>query len=101
MTYFAKVIDGRVHEVIVADQAFVDSGAVGDPTNWITSPRKRSASAGDTYRADIDAFVPEQPFASWILDTQSAEWQPPVPRPAGYNRWDESTTAWIEVVIPS
>lgn len=101
MTYFAKVIEGRVHEVIVADQAFVDSGAAGDPTQWISSPRKNPATTGGHYSTEADAFYALQPYPSWILNTTTYEWQPPVPRPAGYNRWDESATAWVEVVIPS
>ena len=99
-TYFAQVIDGRVQQVIVADQAFIDSGAVGDPQTWMQAFRKRLAAFGDTYREDIDAFVPPQPFPSWILDTDSATWQAPVPRPEGFNRWDEATQTWVEMQLP-
>jgi hypothetical protein len=109
MTYFAKVISGRVHEMIVADQAFVDSGAVGDPTQWIESSkyrdantiRKNPAQVGGYYSAEADAFYGAQPYPSWTLDTTTYQWQPPVARPEGYYKWDESTLAWVEVVIPS
>lgn len=99
-TYFAQVIDGRVQQVIVADQAFVDSGAVGDPQRWISTPRRRSAAPGDIYDAQRDAFIPPQPFASWTLDETTCEWQAPVPRPEGFNRWDEATQAWVEMQLP-
>jgi hypothetical protein len=106
MTYFAKVISGRVHEVIVADQAFVDSGAVGDPTQWIETSkyrddntiRKNPAMAGGHYDSSADAFYDAQPFPSWTLDTTTYQWQPPVPRPEGSYKWDEATLSWIETV---
>ena len=34
MSLFAKVVDGIVMDVIVAEQDFIDSGAVGDASLW-------------------------------------------------------------------
>jgi hypothetical protein len=58
--------------------------------------RGNYAGIGFTYRADIDAFVPPQPFPSWTLDS-NVVWQPPVPLPLDGNMysWDEATTSWI------
>ena len=64
--------------------------------NGGTPYRGNYAGIGYTYRADIDAFVPPQPFQSWTLDA-NAQWQPPVAMPidGGMYSWDEATTAWV------
>ena len=64
--------------------------------NGGTPFRGNYAGIGYTYNADIDAFVPPQPFPSWTLDA-NVVWQPPVAMPtdgAMYS-WDEATTAWV------
>ena len=61
--------------------------------------RGNCAGIGYTYRADIDAFVPPQPYASWTLDA-NVQWQPPTAMPTdGMYSWDEATTSWI--LLPS
>lgn len=116
MTHFAKInSQNKVETVIGADQAFIDSGAVGDPAQWIqtcsrtragvhldggTPLRKNYAAIGDTYDAQLDAFVPPQPFPSWRLDESTCQWQAPQPYPstgAGY-QWNEDQLAWVEVI---
>lgn len=63
--------------------------------------RKNFAGIGYQYRADIDAFVPPQPFPSWTLSEQTAQWMPPVPMPTdGMYTWDESTLAWSQIGTP-
>ena len=61
-----------------------------------TPYRGNYAGFGYTYRADIDAFVPPQPFPSWTLDA-NVVWQPPVSYPTDGEKysWDEATTAWV------
>jgi hypothetical protein len=112
MAHFAQIdSDDRVIQVIVAEQDFIDSGAVGDPASWIqtsyntragvhvlggTPLRKNYAGIGYTYNRSLDAFVPPQPFASWTLDTATATWSAPVPYPtdgAAYY-WSEDTQSW-------
>jgi hypothetical protein len=60
--------------------------------------RKNYAGIGYTYRADIDAFVPPKPFASWLLNAD-AQWEAPVSMPTDGKMysWDEDTTSWIEI----
>jgi hypothetical protein len=67
--------------------------------NGGTPFRKNYAGIGYTYRADIDAFVPPQPFASWVLNESTAQWDAPVPMPTDGNMysWDEATTNWVEI----
>ena len=67
--------------------------------NGGTPYRGNYAGIGYTYRADIDAFVPPQPYASWVLDAD-AKWQAPTPMPTDGTMespytWDEATTSWI------
>ena len=64
--------------------------------NGGTPFRKNYAGIGYTYRADIDAFVPPQPFASWTLNAD-AQWEAPVSMPTdgAMYAWDEATTSWV------
>ena len=76
-------------------------GGTWKQTSYNGNFRKNYAGIGYTYRSDIDAFVPPQPFPSWILSDQ-AQWQPPVPMPADASMekiytWNEATTSWVEV----
>lgn len=45
------------------------------------------------------AFIPPQPYPSWVLTPDTALWQPPIPMPAegGPYRWDEDTTSWVKL----
>ena len=65
-------------------------------TNGGTPYRGNYAGIGYTYRADIDAFVPPQPFSSWTLDS-NVVWQAPTARPTDEKMysWDEATQAWV------
>ncbi len=62
--------------------------------------RKNYAGIGYTYDAQRDAFIPPQPFPSWVLDEETCLWQAPVARPAGDAMWawDESTLSWYELL---
>ena len=72
-------------------------GGTWKQTSYNGNFRKNYAGIGYTYRADIDAFVPPQPYASWTLDA-NAQWQPPTPMPTeGKHYWDEATTSWIRL----
>jgi len=70
-------------------------------TSYNGSFRKNYAGIGYTYRKDIDAFVPPQPFASWTLNAD-AQWEPPVAMPTDGQMyaWDEATTSWVELAMP-
>jgi hypothetical protein len=113
MAHFAKVENGIVVNVIVAEQDFIDSGVVGDPAAWIQtsynthggvhvlggSPlRKNFAGIGCTYDIVRDAFIPLKEFDSWVLDEFSCTWKAPVPYPddGAYYLWDENTLSWVK-----
>jgi hypothetical protein len=64
-----------------------------------TAFRKNYAGIGYTYDSTRDAFIAPKPFASWILDEETCEWNAPVEYPVDgklYN-WNEATLSWDEV----
>jgi len=69
-------------------------------TSYNNKIRKHYAGIGFVYRADIDAFVPPQPFPSWALDIDTVVWQPPLPMPVDGKLyvWDEQTLSWKQVL---
>jgi hypothetical protein len=71
----------------------------GVHSNGGTPFRKNYAAVGYTYDEQRDAFIPPKPFASWSLNENSCQWQPPVAIPADSNRyfWNEETQTWVEV----
>jgi len=114
MGHFAKVVDGKVTQVIVAEPEFFDTFVDSSPGAWVqtsynthgnkhvnggTPLRGNFAGIGYSYDAQADIFIPPQPFASWVLSPLTALWEAPVAMPAdgkSYD-WDEATTAWKEV----
>ncbi len=74
-------------------------GGTWKQTSYNGNMRKNYAGIGYTYRADIDAFVPPQPYPSWVLNTDTAQWEAPIPYPDDGKRyeWNEQTQSWVEV----
>ena len=80
-------------------------GGTWKQTSYNGNIRKNYAGIGYTYNADIDAFVPPKPFASWLLNEETAQWEAPVAmladagtgEPSKMYSWDEETTSWVEV----
>jgi hypothetical protein len=111
MAHFAKVENGVVTQVIVAEQDVIDSGLFG--TGWVQTSyntyggqhpegrplRKNFAGVGYTYDSEKDAFIPPKPYASWVLNEDTCLWDAPVPMPTDKKLyvWDEATTAWTEL----
>jgi len=118
MAHFAKVQDGIVTQVIVAEPEFFNTFVDSSPGEWIQTSyntrggihyasnsneadggvalRKNYAGIGFTYDKDRDAFIPPKPYASWTLDEASCLWEAPVPMPADGNAyaWNEETQSW-------
>ena len=105
MSHFAEInSDGIVQRIIVAEQDFINSGAVGDSFRWVQCSynenfRKRFPGNDHKYDKANEVFVSPQPFPSWTLDG-SFDWQPPTAMPEDGKEysWNESTKAWDEVV---
>jgi hypothetical protein len=112
MSHWAEIkdVDGKkiVERVLVGDNNDPDEGYQWLIENqggvWVKTSfnaatngfRKNFAGKGYEWREDIDAFIPPQPFASWTLNEETAQWEAPLPRPEGLFDWDEEQGAWIE-----
>ena len=114
MAHYAKVVDGKVVQVIVAEKEFFDTFIDTSPGAWIQTSyntyggvhklggiplRKNYAGIGYVYDVEKDAFIPPKPYDSWLLDEETCLWLPPVEKPQDdkFYKWDEATTNWIEV----
>jgi hypothetical protein len=119
MAHFAKVLDGKVIDVIVAEPEFFDTFVDSTPGTWIQtsyntrggihySPetgepdgkpalRGNFAGIGFTYDHIHDVFYSKQPYPSWTLNMTTWHWESPVPYPADNKNyyWDEPTTSWV------
>ena len=65
-------------------------------TSYNGNIRKRFAGIGYIYIERLDAFVPPRPYPSWTLNEETADWEPPVPKPdsVGYFEWNEEQQRW-------
>lgn len=68
-------------------------------TSYNANFRKNYAGPGFTYDATLDAFIPPKPYPSWLLNTDTCQWDPPIPYPndGKIYYWDEETESWVEV----
>lgn len=71
-------------------------GGAWKQTSYNANFRKNYAGIGYTYDADIDAFISPKPYASWVLDTNTAQWNAPVPMPTdgAMYFWNEENQTW-------
>ena len=120
MSHFAKICDGKVIQVIVADPDFFDTFVDTSPGQWLQTSyntkggvhygadgqpdggvalRGNYAGIGYTYDHVNDVFYAPQPFASWTLNQTTWQWEPSVAYPDDglQYAWDEATTTWVEV----
>lgn len=126
MGHFAKVRDGFVVNVIVAEPDFLNNFVDTEAGEWLQTSyntrggvhydpetgqpsadqskalRKNYAGIGHIYDRALDAFYEPQPFPSWSLNEETCLWEPPVAYPSGGGLyvWNETTQTWDEVVTP-
>jgi len=116
MAHFAQLDENNVvtQVIVVANEELMEDGVESEvkgiafcqslfggnwkQTSYNGNIRKNYAGIGYTYQADIDAFVPPKPFASWVLNDK-AQWEAPVAMPTDDKvySWDEEQQNWIEV----
>ena len=125
MGHFAKVVDGKVSQVIVAEPDFFDTFVDSSPGQWIQTSyntrgnvhyapnsnepdgepalRGNYAGIGYTYDNINDVFYAPRPYDSWVLSETTWLWAAPVAYPddGKVYVWDEVTTSWKEVEVPS
>jgi hypothetical protein len=119
MSHYAKVLDGKVIQVIVAEADFFNTFVDTSPGTWIeTSYNTRGnvhynpntglpdnkpplkgnyAGIGYTYDQSNDVFYAPQSFPSWVLNTCTWTWEAPTPMPNDNKSyiWNEPTLSWI------
>jgi hypothetical protein len=117
MSHFAKVLDGKVTQIIVAEPEFFDTFVDSSPGEWIQTSyntlggvhatggiplRGNYAGVGYTYDKTNDVFYAARPYASWTISAPTWTWTPPVPYPIDVGTpeapkrytWNENTTSW-------
>lgn len=73
-------------------------GGVWKQTSYNGNFRVRYAGTGYTYDSELDAFITPQPYPSWTLNDETADWDPPVARPeVGFWTWNEDEQQWDAV----
>lgn len=122
MSHFAKVSSGKVVSMKRATPEFMASFVDSSPGEWIQtsyntrggihydpntgkpSPdqskalRKNYAGIGYSYDSEREAFIPPQPYLSWVLNETSCLWEAPVAIPTdgkSYS-WNEDSKSWVE-----
>lgn len=116
MAHFAELNENNIvtRVIVVANTELLDDQGIEQESkgilfcqqllggNWKQTSyngnfRKNYAGIGYAYDNTLDAFIPPQPYLSWILDIETCQWQPPVPMPNDGNiyQWDEDTTSWV------
>ena len=111
MAHFAKLKVGNIvekvavvsNDIATTEQAGVEflqnlygDRAVWKQTSYNNNIRKNFAGIGYTYDESRDAFIPQKPFDSWILNETTCRWEAPVAYPTdGQNyTWNETNQTW-------
>jgi len=128
MGHYAKIEDGIVTKIIVAEANYFNDFIDDTPGEWIKTSyntrggvhfapnshtpddkkplRKNYAGIGWKYDKERDAFIPEKPYPSWVLNEDTCLWKAPVEKPEQVFDengvpdikyiWNEETTSWVE-----
>ena len=82
---------------------------LGQETRWVQTSynnnfRERYAGIGYKYDESIDMFIPPSPYPSWIYNTETHNWESPIPKPSELildheYKWNEETRTWDSVLI--
>lgn len=126
MAHFAKVLNGRVLQVIKADPEFFETFIDDSPGEWIQTSyntiggihynRNEDGSLGEPsadqskalrynfahvdghYDPAADAFYAPKHYDTWILNTDTYIWEAPIPRPTDDKSyyWDDKNEQWTE-----
>lgn len=93
MANYAKIVDGVVENVIVANADWV---ALQTSDTYVLCDVNSFVSVGSRFINGV--FTYPKPFPSWSLDSNN-NWKPPVAKPEGDLMWDESTLSWVAIPV--
>lgn len=122
MAHFAKVLNGIVQQVIVAEPEFFNTFIDNSPGAWLQTSynthggihygpdgqpdggialRANYAGVGYTYNQQEDVFYAPQPYPSWTISAPDWIWKAPVPMPTDGKvyEWNEATLSWVELIF--
>jgi len=110
MPHFAHIKDGVVDSVICIDAETLSAGHWGKPSEWVQTSyntlggvhpegrplRKNYAGISYAYDTVRDAFIPPQPYPSWVLSEESCLWDAPskIPDDGEKYEWNEGSLSW-------
>jgi hypothetical protein len=120
MAHFVKLDENNqvIEVIVVNNEVIIDENGneneelgvsfckqlFGQDTTWIQASyngnfRKRYPAFGDTYNEILDAFITPKPYPSWILNSDTCDWEAPIPKPwdTYQYEWDESISNWRQV----
>lgn len=120
MAHFAQINNSGIvlNVVVIANEDILDDNGVeseavgiefckslfGEATDWVQTSyngnfRKRFAGVGYKYDKHYDAFIPPRPYLSWVFNTETLDWDPPIlyPDDGKIYVWDEYIRNWVEV----
>ena len=99
MGNFAKITDGKITDVIVASQEFINN--LPYSSDWVEKILN-IAGIGWNYDINISTFYPPQPFPSWTLNTETYFWESPIAYPTDDKNyiWNEDNQIWEEIELP-
>ena len=68
-------------------------------TSYNGNFRKNYAGIGYIYDAGRDAFIAPKPYASWVLNEASCQWEAPVAYPTDEKNysWNEENQEWTAI----
>lgn len=115
MAHFAQLDENNIvtQVIVVANSELMDNGQESEAkgiafchslfggkwkqTSYNGNIRKNYAGIGYAYDSQRDAFIPPQPYSSWVLNEESCQWDAPVPKPTDSNKyiWDEDQQKWM------
>ena len=110
MGHYAKVENGVVTQVIVADgpdwcEKNLGGEWIQTSYNTLGGVHRQGGEAlhknyaGIGYTWDGSGFAAPQPYASWTKNSDTYLWDAPTPMPTEEGKfytWDEATTSWVE-----
>jgi len=116
MAHFVRLDQNSivVQVIVVHNNELIDNGVESEAkgiafcqslfpdTTWIQTSyngnfRKNYAGIGYSYDLIRDAFIPQKPYASFVLDEDTCLWEPPVPYPTDGERytWNAEELEWV------